>query len=315
MAITRTAKGTASSKAVTTVATLSSVSVTQGTTLVVAIAFDTDDGTPDTVKIGKKEMNLVAGSGILNTGTGMRLQVYRKRIGRTNTRDVTANWSSGPTSKVVVIIATEITEAGAKDVGHTREQDATTDPSSSTPANAPDSTVADTISLCYYASRGPSTDTIGTAGVGHTLGQRVGTTGGSDITLQESYEILSATGTVRGLLTGATSRDWATSVVAFKAVETYKVTTGGTRHEPPAATPHMEAAVLDVEDAATDFAFTMRVPVALWDIMTTQQKTDFIGACCTWHAEKFVDADQERIPIDDDLETDLATFEGDTFKV
>jgi len=102
MAITRTAKGTASTKTATTVATLSSVSVNQGTTLVVAVAFDPADGNP---------------------------------------------------------------------VGQSREQDATTNPSSSTPGNAPTSTVADSISLCYYASRGPSGDTAGTAGSGHTLGK------------------------------------------------------------------------------------------------------------------------------------------------
>jgi len=169
MAITRTAKGTASTKTATTVATLSSVSVNQGTTLVVAVAFDPADGNPDTVKIGKKEMKFVRGQG--NAGASLRCRVYKKRIGRTNSRDVDVNWTSGPTSKVVCIIATEITETGAEDVGQSREQDATTNPSSSTPGNAPTSTVADSISLCYYASRGPSGDTAGTAGSGHTLGK------------------------------------------------------------------------------------------------------------------------------------------------
>ena len=96
-------------------------------------------------------------------------------------------------------------------------QDAATDPAT---GSAVTTTAADTIHIAAFGSRGPSSDTVGSVDVGHTSGQRVGTTGTppvSNVTIHETWELLTSTGNCRSHKTGATSRDWSNIIMALRS--------------------------------------------------------------------------------------------------
>lgn len=308
MAITRTAKGTAQSKAANTTLTISSVSLTAGDLLVVGIGYETDFAL-NTVEWGARDLKLTADSAATQGDT--RVRIYRVRVKNTDTRDLTATWAGNMSARCM--FATAVTETSKKDVGSTATFAAgTTAPNTGT---AVTSTVADTISIAAFVSGGPSGDTAGTAGDGHTLGQRVGTTGGgaaSNVTIQETFEILSATGNVRASLTGATGRIWACSIAAFRAVDTYKII--GSYHRPEKVYPARDIVVLQVEDGATARVYDIQIPTQIFEIMTDQEVTDYAFTTAAWHADLVESENDLELP-DSTIETRLTGFENDTFTV
>lgn len=308
MAITRTAKGTAQSKAATTSLTISSVSLTAGDLLVVGIGYETDFAL-NSVQWGSRSMKLVADSAATQGDT--RVRIYRIKVRDTASRDVVATWAGNMSARAM--FATAITEASIKDVGSTATHAAgTTAPNTGT---AVTSTVADTISIAAFVSGGPSGDTAGTAGDGHTLGQRVGTTGGAagtNVTIQETYEILSATGDVRASMTGATGRIWACSIAAFNAVDTYKIF--NTYHRPWKVSGSSDVVVIEVENGATSHVFDVHIPTRIFEIMTDAEVSDYVAAQASWHAD-VVESENDLETPDTTIETRLATFELDTFTI
>ncbi len=303
MGIVRTAKGTASAKTSGTTLTLSSVTVTAGRTLVVGIAYDNSHGDP-VVKLKNKEFRLVPGSKQAN-GIGT-VAFFRKLIHKSGTRDVVATWTDNITARVMFV--TEITEASKKDVGNSNANDSTTAPGTGSAAT---STAADTISIAAFASLGPSSDTPGSAGVGHTLGQRVGTTGSpptSNATIQETYEILSATGNVRSALSGATSRDWASTVIAFKATQKYTVKEVKQRLNPLI---DGEQVTYVMESETPGDIFEANIDLGIYDGYSDDEVTAFLNECCTWHSDHLID-NITPLPVGDATRnTRMATFVDD----
>lgn len=214
MAITRTAKGTAQSKANGTTLTISNVAMVEGDLLVVGLVFETD-ASLSTVKWGSRNLKPVSNTNFVRGDT--RTRIYRAKVGTTATRDIVAMW--GEIMSARAMAAVSISGAVALDQSGGQNQASGT---SLDTTNVGTSTVADTISIAFFGTGGPSGDTQGTAGSGHTLGQRIGTTGAgaaSNVTLQETYEILTATGTIQATLTLSTSRISANSIAAFSPTE------------------------------------------------------------------------------------------------
>jgi len=306
VAITRTALGTASSKAATTSLTLTNVTLDEGDFLVVGVAYETDAAI-DSVKWGGKELRLSKGQ----TQGDTRVRLYQKRIRKSATKDITITWAANMSARAM--FAVKLTEVGRKDVEQGNSQTATTSPAT---GSAVTSTVADTISIAAFASLGPSGDTPGTAGAGHTLGQRDGTTGAppaSNVTIQETYEILSATGNVRATMTGATSRDWANVIVAYRASQTFTVDRAlYVSHD---AYPHAESVHLVIHDESGT-GFTIVIPREDFENLTDAEVEDWIKRECVWWADKQID--QEVSPDftpDATFNTRVASFVDDTFKV
>lgn len=215
MAITRTAKGTAQDKTSTTTLTISSVSMTANELLVVCVGFETDS-TISSVTWGGRNLKSVSGS--LATQGDTRCRMFRAKVSNTDTRDVVITWAAAVTAKAAVAVAVN-DEAVATDIVTAQGQASTT---AGDTASAGTSTVANTVSLAFFVTGGPSTDSAGTAGSGHTLGQRVGTSGdaaGTNVTIQETYEILTATGTIQSTLTLSTARIMANCIADFRASE------------------------------------------------------------------------------------------------
>jgi hypothetical protein len=262
---------------------------------------------PDTVKWGPKEAKLVGGTRL--SGNGFSVAWYKKRIKRTKTEDVVATFPSAVTA--VIIGAVMVDEAGAKDVNQKR-----TEPS---PTGAPGtgsavtSTVADTISLAAFVSKGPSGDTPGAAGAGHTLRQRAGTAGAppaSNLTMQITSEILTATGNIRAALSGATSRDWNSSIVAASASRTYTVK-DAYRNRWVADTDADQ--VIIIVEGVTGERFQVRVGSELFSSMTDTEIADHIKAGCVWHADHHIESDNSLPVISSTQQTKMDNLVNDTF--
>lgn len=308
MAITRTAKGTAQSKAATTSLTISSVALTAGDFLLVGIGYETDFAL-DSVKWGSRSMKLVASSAATQGDTRVRL--YRVRVRDTASRDIVATWAGNMSARCM--FATAITEASVLDVGSTAVFAAgTTAPNTGT---AVTTTTADTIAIAAFVSGGPSGDTAGTAGDGHTLGQRVGTTGGgaaTNVTIQETFEILAATGDCRSSLSGATGRIWACSIAAFEAVDTYTIV--NTYHRPWKVYSDSDKVILQVENSATERISDVPIATRIFEIMTDDEVKDFVKSVGSWNAD-VVQSENDLETPDTDIETRLATFETFSFTI
>lgn len=208
--IARTAKGTATSKISGTTLSLASVSMNQEESLVVGVAYDTGQGAP-IVTWGNRVLDQIVTRAESGAATALFLL---RHINNTRTRTITCTWGGAIVAKAM--FATMVEGAKVQDVSAGATSAATADPNTGIAAT---STVPNTIQISAMASQGPSSDTVGTVGDGHTSGQRAGTSGASptsNITIHETFEILSATGDVRASKTGATSRSWANVILAVK---------------------------------------------------------------------------------------------------
>lgn len=216
MPITRNTKGTIASKTSATTLTLSTVTVSDTGRLVVGLTYEDSQGDPTSVTFGTKNMHFVNGSKQNNVTGNITTIVYSLGIHQVpETADIVATWSVAVAAKVME--AVHLSNAKVVDVESANADSATGAPNTGT---AVTTKKENTISTAFFGSAGPSGDTAGTAGDGHALGQRDGTTGGaatSNVTLQETYESLTDKGDCRASMTGATSREWASSIVTFKA--------------------------------------------------------------------------------------------------
>ncbi|MCP4201807.1 MAG: hypothetical protein GY769_07735 [bacterium] len=273
-----------------------------GSTLVVGIAYDNAAGAPTTVKYGKRELTEIERQA--NPGTGITVALWKAGYLRhSNSRDIVATWSSEITERAM--FATQITEAGAKDVESSAEQDGTTTPATGA---AQTTTVADTIHIAAFAANGPTTDTPATANLGHIIGQRIGTAGApaiSNVTLQETYETLTATGNCRATLSLTTARDCCAVIVAFKARQVYTIKK---MFQHLGVADHTSDWVNVVVESETSYDTLMvHLDANRFDELTDQEVKDAIASACAWHAQS---KDDDLVNPDPDTERDtrMATF-------
>src|SRR3990170_4516419 len=95
MSVTRTAKGTATSKTSGTTLALASVACSTGDLLIVSLAYD--DQTLNSVTWGGETLTL--GTAIL--GAGVRTRIAYKIITTGGTQTITATWASALTAKAL----------------------------------------------------------------------------------------------------------------------------------------------------------------------------------------------------------------------
>ncbi len=309
MAIVRTAKGTNASKASGTSLSINNIAIDVGSTIVVGICFEISQGNP-TIMFGKKQLKRLIT--IENATGSFRTQIYAGNIRNGRTRDLVATWDAAILARAM--FCTQLTEASIEDVSKDKAEDATTDPDTGV---APTSTVADTISIAAFGANGPDTDSMGTIGSGHTQGQRVGTSGGVDntnLTLTETYELLATITTIKSQFVGATSRDWANAIIAFKSMHTYTVESA--HYEPYDGHPNMEAVVFTIKDGTGEKKFQTKIPREDFEVMTDQEVTDRIHADCMWWAEKTINAaPSPDFTADTAFDTRVAGWVNDQFVI
>lgn len=197
MAQTFTAKGTAVAKASGTTLTIPNLSMTGGDTLTVTIGYQsTDNAGAATLEYGGNNLlnDLVEGK-TFTTG-GFRMRTYSTIIQNTKTRDLDLTFSTATAARLMV--ASSQTQAGKVNVTNDTENIAAT---LSTTGGAQPIDHITTINMGYHMTNGPAGDNTGSSSTGHTLGQRVGTTGDTDtsnITIQETYKIIVASTVAAG---------------------------------------------------------------------------------------------------------------------
>lgn len=304
MAIVYTGKGT--SAGVGANQNINNVTVNAGELLVVG-AGDRNVA-PNSIKWGSDELVLVPDTRIEDSVNGLASSMYALIAQETRTKTIFGAWPAA--AGATAIVASTATETSQRDVIASALSAATGAPDTSSAGN---SGIADSISFAFHVSQGPNTDTPGTAGSGHTLGQRVGTVGANSITIQETYEILSAVGTIQSTLSGATSRDWASTIAAFRATQTYTVvdayenlrTTDNDAHN----------IIVRLESETTADYVEVRLSPSEFDDLTDAQVTErFLGAAA-WHAAQRINANLPVPEADATRNTRLATFINDTVKV
>lgn len=209
MAITRTAKGTATSKTAGNL-TLSNVSVTAGATLVVCWNCDTTiipTISYDGVNLTDAISTTYGIGGILSAGIAYLSNVTG------GTGDLVMGTST--TAKAMAAIQLDSLAASPLDKTVSDGGNSTTPSSGATATTAQ----ADEILIGAIGTNGPSGDAAGSWSNSFTAGQRDGTTGGAaltNVTISEGYRIVTATGAYTAAKTSITSRRWAALIATFK---------------------------------------------------------------------------------------------------
>lgn len=168
---------------------------------------------PQSVKFGSRVLRLVANTRTSELNSGITTAQYRAIIEGTNSRTLTYTWATALLARACT--ASDYGKAGPRNVGKGNAQISTTNP---TTGIALTTTIADTIHACGFGSNGPVEDAVGTIQNDHISVQRDGTTGGVDatnVTIHETYEILTATGDCRSAKISTTARRWANCITAF----------------------------------------------------------------------------------------------------
>ena len=308
MAQTRTAVGTPNStKASGTSLSINNVTVPEGRSLIVGLCYDNSAGAPTSIKYGKRD--LVELKRRANAGTGFTVALWRAAYLRHGTeRNIVATWSSAILARAM--FALYLDEAGLTDVDQSAEQDATTSPATGT---AVTTTEANTIHIAAFMANGPDNDTAATANLGHTIGQRIGTAGVppvSNITLQETYETLTATGDCRATLTLTTARDCAAVIVAFKARQQFTIEEVVQHHRDQ--NQRVDAVLTRCSDeAGTDFWLDPPLDPVVFDAMTDTEYKDYVKAACARYAHRNLD-DGTNVDEDTARNTRMAGFVNDT---
>lgn len=304
MAQTRTALGTNSAKASGTSLSINNVTVPAGASLVVGLAYEDSQGQPDTVKYGKKILTRAVKQ--IHSTAGLEVGLwFARNIKKGTERDIVATWASAIEARAM--FASYLTEAGAEDV---QSKDENFNNTTITTGAAVLTTAAKTFHIAALASKGPNTDTVGTAASGDTLGQTVGTSGGVDTTnifLRETYENFAIIGDLRGRILNATARDNAGAGVAFKAWQTFTIEEVIQWHRDMNDTP--DYVRVRIEDESNRGFWDVLLPEE-FDAMTDADFTEWVTRACARWSERILDSGSN---VDDDSvrDTRMATFVND----
>ena len=215
MAVTRTARGSATSKTSGSTLQITAQSLNIRDLLVVYLAYD--DQTLDSVFWGTQGMTL--GDAVL--GNGVRTRLAWCEADATASRTITATWAGALTAKAMAAdsFRSSVTTAGWAWTADENATDVGVGTAASTPATLPIVGGTESVRVGVVGTEGPSGDTAGTWVEPNTAGLRVGTTGNpaaSNVTVSAAYRLAPVAGSTTGLSkTGMTSRDWGAGIRAF----------------------------------------------------------------------------------------------------
>lgn len=213
MAITRTARGSITSKTSGSTLTIASQTIAARSLLVVYLAYD--DQTLNSVTFAGTPLTL--GDPVLGAGVRTRLAWGYFASGGTGT--IVATWASAITAKAMSadsFVSSQTTWVPNDDANATNTGTGT---AASTAATAAIVGGTESIRVGVVGTEGPSGDTAGTWAEPNTNGLRVGTTGNpaqSNVTVSAAYRLAPTAGSTTALSkTGMTSRDWGAAIRSF----------------------------------------------------------------------------------------------------
>jgi hypothetical protein len=190
--------------------TLTNVTVDEGSTLKVFVGCDL-------AADGVTWNGLALANDLSVESTEFRLECWNLHDCPAGTGSVVADYSvSGPYFKCAFTVV-EVQNAAASPLDRMSSAAGTgTSPSSGTTAAT---TQANEVCLGAVLTEGPQSDDHGTWANGWSDGQVVGTVGGgANVTVDDGYKFVYATGTQVAAKTGITSRDWAAACLTLKEV-------------------------------------------------------------------------------------------------
>jgi len=278
--------GSASKTASSTTLTITnSVAVPEAAYIDVCVAYDNSQGPPSSIKWGDRDLTELAPTRQANVGTGVTQAQWRLRyVQYPGTRDFVITFSAAVGT--VVAQAHYVRGGSVLDQSNKKETDNTTAPATGL---AKTTTVADTVHIANFAAVGPTTDAAATAGVGHTLLTRNGTSGGTpDITLQTTYEILTATGNMRATLSVSTARDFTASIIALRKRQTFTVKKCVQHHRNRNHLPD-EVFFLLEDEAGRQEEFTMDPDV--FDSKTFDERKEYVRKIAAIWAANLLDGE------------------------
>lgn len=215
MAVTRTARGSATSKTSGTTLQIAAQSLNARDLLVVYLAYD--DETLASVFWGTQELTL--GDAVI--GAGVRTRLAWCEADATASRTITATWAAALVAKAMVAdsFRSSVTTAGFVWTADENSTNTGLGTAASTPATLAIVGGTESVRVGVVGTEGPSGDTAGTWVEPNTAGQRVGTTGNpaaSNVTISSAYRLAPTAGSTTGLSkTGMTSRDWGAGIRSF----------------------------------------------------------------------------------------------------
>lgn len=205
-------RGTGATKALTTAQTIAAVSAAANGNLIVGVCYNQGLGNIDTIDWGGQLLTKLRSQAV---GLNSIAEIWAIYNVLANSLTLTANISAG--TLAIAMLVSEITNLALV------PNDQQTGASGSGTAPSSGATAATTLAKELWwgaiGSEGPQGDTRGTWQNGFTAAQRVGTTGGvaaTNVTIDEGYLIVAATGAATAAKTGATSRSWGAQIQTLK---------------------------------------------------------------------------------------------------
>lgn len=220
--ITRTPRGTATSKASGTTLTIASFTVPAGHCLVVGGCYANGAGAPSSVVHAGRALRRKVQRD--NTTDGIHNSIWLKgEYHKDQTGTCTLSWASPIVEKAAF--------ASSFDFVATEDEVSGLNVTVATAAPGTGQTAAldgdEDMVICCFGAEGPGSDhgsataeiEDGDVFTAATIGQQAGTVGAppvSNVTVIETFLQLSATDSTRGRLAGATAREWCNTIVALK---------------------------------------------------------------------------------------------------
>jgi hypothetical protein len=211
--------GTAATKTSgTSLAITTSIAVSNGDDILVAVATDPNSSLVVSVSDAAGNSYSQVGSTVINSGN-VRTYLFAAYDVNSMASGSAITVTSSPAVTARVAVAALFR---GLDDSSPLDRTASATGSSNAPSSGASGTTAqaDELLIGVVATEGPNGDAAGTWDGSFTAGPRLGSTGGTDdtnLTISLGYRIVSATGSYTASKTGITSRDWDAMIATFNA--------------------------------------------------------------------------------------------------
>jgi hypothetical protein len=215
--IVRTARGVFQDKTSTAAWTVGNIAVSSGEALFVVVGANA--ATLPTVTWGGTALTQ---NNSLTTASTAAVAIYSLLSPTPATQSLVITWS-GTIPSARSCAATTVSGLVLSSAADTNVAAKNGNVTSTSPSTGASGTSAQAREFIFAGvlTQGPSGDTAGTATAPFTLGQRLGTTGGTattNVTIQELYDIANSAGTFTAAETAITSRKWWAIEQGYKAL-------------------------------------------------------------------------------------------------
>lgn len=305
MAITRTAKGTASSRLSGNDLTINGITVTGGSALIAGVAWrEAVPGDVPVLLLQGRRFTEIPGTRHQDGDRITTMMSVRARVDQTNV-SLVATWPNNLNHRALFL--TELAGGATLHVGQTVNS---VSGLVHTSGGILTPTIAETMTIAAFHVYGPGSDNNPApfATLGHTLGQEASTQGGpatDNITLYETFESLTVIGDVQSSITIPTARDAHAVIAAFSLYDTFSVSS--VKHVPWNVYQGSNRVFFTIDDSAGNPIVEVGLPTDVFTSLTDQQVTDYLFSVAQWYVDRETGVNPLEEPYPE-IESRLATF-------